>query len=59
MKKETRGGKRINSGRKLLYGERTDYIGFCVPASKKIEIMCQIKQLLKTYKNGSCFENIK
>ena len=48
VKKETRGGARLNAGSKLKYGEPTKTIAFRVPISK-IE---HVKKLLKTLLDG-------
>jgi hypothetical protein len=49
MTKETRGGTRKNSGRKLKFGESSIGIWIRVPKSKVLEIKEKIKEILKKY----------
>lgn len=48
--KETRGGKRENSGAKLKYSEPTKTIAFRVPISQIDELKSIIKNYLQQFK---------
>ena len=50
MKKETRGGKRLNAGAKPLYKEPTKTVAFRVPISKIPEVKEKIKDYLNQFK---------
>lgn len=53
MTKETRGGTRKNSGRKLKFGEPCIRIWVQVPKSKVLEIKERINLILEEYKDGT------
>ena len=50
MKKEKRGGARLNAGAKPKYGEQTTTIAFRVPVSKIPEIKNVISKMLNNWK---------
>ena len=52
MTKETRGGTRKNSGRKLKFGEPCIRIWVQVPKSKVLEIKERINLILEEYVGG-------
>ena len=47
--KKTHGGKRENSGRKLKYGEKTQFIALKCPVSKVDAVKKLVKDYLKKY----------
>jgi hypothetical protein len=49
MKTDNRGGKRLGSGAKKIYGQETKTISFRVPASKLDEMRAIIKLKLSEY----------
>lgn len=52
MTKETRGGPRKGTGRKLKFGESSIGIWIRVPKSKALEIKERIKLILEEYVGG-------
>lgn len=50
MLKPKRGGKRENSGRKLMYGEPTQSVNIAVPKSKIKEYVQNAREFLNQYK---------
>ena len=50
MKKETRGGARLNAGSKLKYGEQTKQIVFRCPKSKVEELKTLIRSKLSEWR---------
>ena len=49
MKKETRGGKRQNSGAKPKYNEPTKTTAFRIPISKIDEVKALVREFLASY----------
>ena len=52
-KKENRGGKRENAGRRLKYGEPTIPVNYRIPVSKKEEVDKWMAAKLKRWSKGS------
>ena len=47
--KKTHGGKRKNAGRKLKYGEKTQFIALKCPASKVEAVRKLVREYLKKF----------